>query len=47
MPVNETLEAGTAIHGAFDELEAMNLAFNRSVAPRLLKGREEGRFVSA
>ncbi len=43
----QEIEAGAAIHGAFDELEAMNLAFNRSVAPGLVKGCEEGGFVSA
>ncbi len=39
------MEARTTIHGTFDELETMDVALDRSVAPGLLEGREEGGFV--
>ena len=43
----EEIEAGTAVHGTLDKLEPMDVAFNRPVAPRLLKGGENGSFVPA
>ncbi len=41
----QEIEAGTTIHGTFDELETMDVALDRSIAPGLLEGREEGGFV--
>lgn len=43
----QKIEAGTAVHGTYDELEAVDVAFDRSVAPWLLKSCEEGGFVVA
>jgi hypothetical protein len=31
------IEAGTAAHGTFDQLQSVNVPFNRSVAPGLMK----------
>ena len=29
----EQIEAGAAVHGSLDELEAMHVSFNRSIEP--------------
>jgi len=39
-------EVGAAAYGALDEIQAVNIPFDRSIAPWLLKGGEKGRFVS-
>ena len=39
------IEAGAAVHAAFDELEAVDLSFDRAIAPGLDDGRAHGRFV--
>jgi hypothetical protein len=46
-PEAQQVEAGTAVHGTLDELEAGDVTFNRAVAPRLLKSRKEGGFIVA
>ncbi len=42
----QQIEAGTTVHGALNELQTMDVAFDRSVAPGLLKCGEEGRLVA-
>ena len=42
----QEVEVGAAVHGTFDEFQAVNMPFDRSIAPWLLKGGENGRFVS-
>ena len=42
----EEIEVGSAVHGTLDELEPVDVALDRSVAPGLLKGCEEGGFVA-
>ena len=44
---SEQIEFGTAVHGSFDQLEAMNVSLDRAVTPGLLKGGEEGGFIAA
>ncbi len=39
------IEARSAVHGALDQLEAVDLPFDRPVAPRLRNGRLHGGFV--
>jgi len=43
----QQIEAGAAVHGALDELEAVDLAFDRAIAPGLLKSCDGGGFVVA
>ena len=43
----EKIEAGAAIHGTLDELEPMDVAFDRSIAPWLLEGGQDSGFVPA
>ena len=43
----EQVEVGTAIHGAFDQLQSVNVPFDRSVAPGMLKCSKNGFFVAA
>lgn len=42
----EQVEVGAAIHGSFDQLEAVNVPFDRSIAPWMLKGGNNGGFVA-
>jgi hypothetical protein len=42
----EQIESGAAIHGALDKLQAVDVSFHGAVAPGLLKGGEQGPFVS-
>ena len=41
------MEAGAAIHGPFDQLEPVNVSFNRSIAPFVFEGGSNGSFLSA
>lgn len=41
----EEIGAGPAVHGAVDELEAMDVNLNRPVAPGLLKSSEESALI--
>ena len=41
------IEFGTTVHGAFDQLQAVNMSFDWSVAPRMLKGGHECSLVLA
>ena len=43
----QQLEPCPAIHGALDELEAMDLSFYRPIAPWVFQGSEEGCFITA
>ena len=43
----QQIEFGAAVHGAFDELQPMDIAFYRTVAPRFLHGREESSLIAA
>lgn len=43
----EKIEICTAVHGAFDQLQSVNVAFDRSVAPGLLKRGKNRCFVAA
>jgi ABC-type polar amino acid transport system ATPase subunit len=40
---SKQIEFGAAVHRAFDELQAVNMTFDWSVAPWMLKGGEHGR----
>jgi hypothetical protein len=44
---SKQIESGAAIHGAFDQLQAVNMTFDRSVAPWKLKGGDQGGLVLA
>ena len=44
---SKQIEFGAAVHGAFDELQAVNMTFDWPVAPWMLKGGEDGGLVLA
>ena len=44
---SEQIEFGTAVHGALDQLQAVNMSFDGTVTPRLLKGGKERGFIVA
>lgn len=44
---SEQIEFGTAVHGALDQLQAVNMSFDWTVAPRLLKGGKQRSFIVA
>ena len=44
---SEQIEFGTAVHGALDQLQAVNMAFDWTVAPGLLKGGKQRGFIVA
>ena len=42
---SEQIEFGTAVHGALGQLQAVNMSFDWTVAPRLLKGGKQRGFI--
>jgi hypothetical protein len=44
---SEQIEFSTAIHGALDQLQAVNMSFDWTIAPRLLKGGKQRGFIVA
>jgi hypothetical protein len=44
---SEQIEFSTAVHGALDQLQAVNMSFDWTVAPRLLKGGKQRGFIVA
>ena|ERR1035438_8211078 len=44
---SKQIEFGAAVHRAFDKLQAVNMTFDWSVAPWMLKGGEHGSLVLA
>ncbi len=43
----QEIEAGAAVHGALDQLQTMNVTFNGTIAPVVLKSGLDGSFISA
>src|ERR1700739_1509516 len=43
----EQIEFSAAVHGALDQLQAVNMSFDWTVAPRLLKGIKQRGFIVA
>ena len=43
----QEIEAGAAVHGAHDQLQTMNVTFNGTIAPVVLKSGLDGSFISA
>jgi hypothetical protein len=41
------LKGCTSVHGPLDELDSVDVAFDRAVAPGLLKSREENEVIVA
>ena len=44
---SKQIEFGTAVHGALDQLKAVNMSFDWAVAPRLLKSGKQRVFIVA
>jgi hypothetical protein len=42
----QEIEAGAAVHGALDQLQTVNVAFNGAVAPVVLESGANGSFIS-
>ena len=42
----QQVEVGAAVHRSFDQLEAMHMSFDGSIAPRVLKGGDNSPFVA-
>jgi hypothetical protein len=42
---SEQIEFSSAVHGALDQLQAVNMSFDWTVAPRLLKGGKQRGFI--
>lgn len=42
----QEIEAGAALHGALDQLQAVNVAFNGAIAPAVLESDANGSFIS-
>ena len=44
---SKQIEFGAAVHGAFDQLQAVNMSFDWSVAPRMLKSGQKCSLILA
>jgi hypothetical protein len=44
---SKEIEFGTAVHGAFDQLQAVYMSFDWAVTPRVLQGGKDGSLVHA